>query len=366
MVLTTLHLSSFAVQAKEGDVPEGSAAWTALSAGDQNKRRRSAEERATKLRSPNFSMSRTRLAVRNVPPTWDEKKLRELFIKAVKERATQAQPRVAQVKILREDAAPGGKAVGRSKGVGFVEFGDHEHALCALRQLNNNPAVWGAERRPVVEFAVDDVKALKLREARQAKAKLAAAGGGAPAAAAPAAAAAREQAAPAARRPTASAVGNDGEPKSKRKLRKERREMLKEISKRKEAEAEAGPAAGAPLDKAADKAQKRSQRRRLQRQRQKPGAEAAVPAARPAGGRGAPPPGVVQQSSRRKRAPEDLDALAQGGSEGRMVQRPRRQRDALDQLADKYVAKLAKGGDEGRVKPAAGKPKGGAEKRWFE
>lgn len=40
-----------------------------------------------------------------------------------------------------------------------MEFAEHEHALVALRQLNNNPGTeWGRERRPIVEFAIDNVK----------------------------------------------------------------------------------------------------------------------------------------------------------------------------------------------------------------
>lgn len=52
----------------------------------------------------------------------------------------------------------------KSRGVGFVEFAEHEHALACLRQLNNNPSVVSATRRPVVEFAVESVKIVKARE----------------------------------------------------------------------------------------------------------------------------------------------------------------------------------------------------------
>lgn len=62
------------------------------------------------------------------------------------ERASKATPRVRQVKILVEDEEGSGKGGPRSKGIGFVEFEDHEHALCALRQLNNNPKPWGKVR----------------------------------------------------------------------------------------------------------------------------------------------------------------------------------------------------------------------------
>lgn len=59
----------------------------------------------------------------------------------MKEHASKAQPRVKQAKILRDpertDPADG---LPRSRGLGFVEFTEHEHAICALRHLNNNPA----------------------------------------------------------------------------------------------------------------------------------------------------------------------------------------------------------------------------------
>ncbi|KAL3151924.1 hypothetical protein ABBQ32_001053 [Trebouxia sp. C0010 RCD-2024] len=69
--------------AKEGTIEEGSAAWTTMSATDRSKRKRAAEEKNSKLRSPNFSVSRTRLSVRNIPFTLQEKDLKQLFIAAV-------------------------------------------------------------------------------------------------------------------------------------------------------------------------------------------------------------------------------------------------------------------------------------------
>lgn len=71
-------------QAKEGTIEEGSAAWDSLSVTDRTKRKRAAEEKNTKLRSPNFSVSRTRLSVRNIPLTMQEKALKQLFIAAVR------------------------------------------------------------------------------------------------------------------------------------------------------------------------------------------------------------------------------------------------------------------------------------------
>lgn len=53
--------------------------------------------------------------------------------------------RVLQVKILMEEATAGTPSTRapKSRGRGFIEFTEHEHALCALRQLNNNPQPFG-------------------------------------------------------------------------------------------------------------------------------------------------------------------------------------------------------------------------------
>ncbi len=37
-------------------------------------------------------------------------------------------------------------------------MGDPSHAIAALRQLNNNPKIFGPNRRPIVEFSVENVK----------------------------------------------------------------------------------------------------------------------------------------------------------------------------------------------------------------
>ncbi|KAE8724676.1 hypothetical protein F3Y22_tig00009942pilonHSYRG00038 [Hibiscus syriacus] len=54
----------------------------------------------------------------------------------------------------------------QSRGVAFVEFTEHQHALVALRVLNNNPETFGPEHRPIVEFAIDNVQTLKLRKVK--------------------------------------------------------------------------------------------------------------------------------------------------------------------------------------------------------
>ena len=71
------------VQMKEGLIEEGSQAWQAMSAADQTKRKRAAAEAKTKLKSPNFFVSRTRLCLRNLSHQISEKALKDLVVAAV-------------------------------------------------------------------------------------------------------------------------------------------------------------------------------------------------------------------------------------------------------------------------------------------
>ena len=67
----------------------------------------------------------------------------------VKEHASKAQPRVKQAKILRDpERIEPADGLPRSRGLGFVEFTEHEHAICALRHLNNNPAPFSKHSYP--------------------------------------------------------------------------------------------------------------------------------------------------------------------------------------------------------------------------
>ncbi|KAK9804437.1 hypothetical protein WJX73_000419 [Symbiochloris irregularis] len=157
--------------AKEGAIEEGSQAWQALSAGDRTRRKQAAQDKAVKLRSPNFFVSRTRLSLRSLPRIVDEAALQALLQEAVRARAVKAAPRLKQVKILRDPDKPDKDGKPTSKGMGFAEFESHEHALCALRQLNNNPSVFGEARRPIVEFALENSQTLKRRQEKQDRMK---------------------------------------------------------------------------------------------------------------------------------------------------------------------------------------------------
>jgi nucleolar protein 4 len=149
--------------AQEGEILQDSPASVGVSAADMEKRKRAAEEKMAKLQNPNFSVSSTRLHIRNVPTTMDEKTLRSLFVNAVQAR-TGRQPSVKQARLLRDTERLDGLGQQRSRGMGFVEFAQHQDALAALRAVNNNPTIFGKDRRPIVEFALEDARAARKHD----------------------------------------------------------------------------------------------------------------------------------------------------------------------------------------------------------
>eukprot|EP00792_Barthelona_sp_PAP020_P005163 TRINITY_DN2531_c0_g1_i1.p1 TRINITY_DN2531_c0_g1~~TRINITY_DN2531_c0_g1_i1.p1 ORF type:complete len:772 (+),score=253.14 TRINITY_DN2531_c0_g1_i1:2081-4396(+) len=125
----------------------------------------------SQLQNTNTSISKVRLAVRNLPKEVDEKQLRSLFYEAaeiniaeIAEEIHETVPKrvkIVQVKIMRDDRKTDIDGNLRSRQFGFVEFTDHIHALCALRHLNNNPHALPYKHRLLIEFAIDSVRKLK-------------------------------------------------------------------------------------------------------------------------------------------------------------------------------------------------------------
>ncbi|KAE8008564.1 hypothetical protein FH972_005063 [Carpinus fangiana] len=152
--------------AKEGLILEGTPAAEGVSVSDMSKRQRLERTKTTKLQSPNFHISRTRLIIYNLPKSMTEKGLKKLCIDAVTLRATKQKPVIKQIKFMKDTKKGKVVAKNNSRGVAFVEFTEHQHALVALRVLNNNPETFGPEYRPIVEFAVDNVQTLKQRNAK--------------------------------------------------------------------------------------------------------------------------------------------------------------------------------------------------------
>ncbi|XP_045196395.2 RNA-binding protein 28-like [Mercenaria mercenaria] len=153
--------------AREGMVRPGTQAAEGLAKIDLDKRVKVEALKRQKLKNLDIFISPLRLCVRNIPVNVDDKKLREVF----KTAAGDKQARINECRIMRDRARTNAEGLGKSKSYGFVSFSDHQHALAALRHTNNNPDIFGDKRRLIVEFSLENRKALQAKEKRKAKVK---------------------------------------------------------------------------------------------------------------------------------------------------------------------------------------------------
>ncbi|CBZ29676.1 putative RNA-binding protein [Leishmania mexicana MHOM/GT/2001/U1103] len=130
--------------------------------------------RKQQLTNSNYFVSKTRLSVRNLPRTMSENDMRRLFAEQarayLKKHPEDAEKGkwgkygpIRNVKLLKDTA-------GVSRGYGFIEFVNHNVALNTLRMLNNNPTVFGDQRRLMVSFAIENMSAVqKLQRMKELK-----------------------------------------------------------------------------------------------------------------------------------------------------------------------------------------------------
>lgn len=196
-----LHLASVGSVARDSEEGKGlrEEDWAMRDAAERNKR--------FKLKkNPNTFVSDVRLCVLNLPRGMEEKVLKAMFMEAAisgnndspdGKNARGATPKQTgnAVRITHCSIVRDGKRKNRSKGFGFVTFEKHEHALRALKAVNNNVKAlekfvlekagkrvvsnedaadelrqsWGANRRLLVEFAVEDARQVQVLEAIKEK-----------------------------------------------------------------------------------------------------------------------------------------------------------------------------------------------------
>ncbi|XP_010830067.1 PREDICTED: RNA-binding protein 28 [Bison bison bison] len=141
----------------------GTKAAEGVSAADMAKRERFELLKHQKLKDQNIFVSRTRLCLHNLPKAVDDKQLRKLLLNSTRgEKAV----RIKECRVMRDLKGAYGKIKGQSLGYAFAEFQEHEHALAALRHINNNPEIFGPQKRPIVEFSLEDRRKLKVKELR--------------------------------------------------------------------------------------------------------------------------------------------------------------------------------------------------------
>ncbi|XP_062956064.1 RNA-binding protein 28 [Cynocephalus volans] len=149
--------------AREGLIRAGTKAAEGVSAADMAKRERFELLKHQKLKDQNIFVSRTRLCLHNLPKAVDDKQLRKLLLNAIR---GEKGVRIKECRVMRDLKGVHGNMKGQSLGYAFAEFQEHEHALGALRHINNNPEIFGPQKRPIVEFSLEDRRKLKMKELR--------------------------------------------------------------------------------------------------------------------------------------------------------------------------------------------------------
>lgn len=161
-----------------GDIPETSPKWQNLSKSEQRQREEGRKERKWRINNPNFAIHPQRLSVRNLPTFVDANKLREAVLKNLvqtskegkkQDRLKQAREAILKAILVRDSERRSEDGERRSKGFGFIAFKDHDSAMRTLEFLNDNPTVFGGARRPIVEFAVEDKRKLRMLEEEKEK-----------------------------------------------------------------------------------------------------------------------------------------------------------------------------------------------------
>ncbi|KAA0715143.1 RNA-binding protein 28 [Triplophysa tibetana] len=147
---------------REGLIRPGSNAAEGVSESDMAKRIRFQDINRQKLKDVRMVVSKTRLCVHNLPKRLQRPQFLKISLKA----AGDIGARITECRVMYDKKPIRGQVMGQSLGYGFVEFEAEEHALQALRHLNNNPEIFGAQKRPIVEFALEDTRKLQLKARR--------------------------------------------------------------------------------------------------------------------------------------------------------------------------------------------------------
>ncbi|EYC07786.1 hypothetical protein Y032_0069g394 [Ancylostoma ceylanicum] len=149
-----------------GLIREGTSAAKGMSPEDATKRQRLAEVSRKKLENLHMFVSPTRLMIHNLPLTMTDEKLKQIC-----RNATGAAGVITECRIWKDTSKVDAKGNPRSKGFAFVNFAEHKDALACLQKLNNNPSTFTNERRPIVEFSIENLLAIRAKARRAANNK---------------------------------------------------------------------------------------------------------------------------------------------------------------------------------------------------
>ncbi|XP_047478166.1 RNA-binding protein 28-like [Penaeus chinensis] len=152
--------------AREGFIREGTQAAADVSKTDLALRVRLTQVKKRLLKNLHMFISPNRLCVNNLPEKLTDNEFKQIFVQNSPKGAKITEARIMKdLRTLSDDGTP------VSKGYGFISFAEHEHALQALRKVNNNPDVFTVFKRPIVEFSVENRAILNAREKRMEKSR---------------------------------------------------------------------------------------------------------------------------------------------------------------------------------------------------
>lgn len=158
--------------AKEGVIYQNSYEAEGMSKSDLLKRQKLEAINTQKLKLLHFFVSPTRLSVHNIPTKTTDEELRNIFMKAIGELPGKTKlTNIIECRIMRDLTRVSSNGVGKSKGYGFVEFTSFDLAKKALHSVNNNPDVFANGTRLIVQFSIEDMRALKKKKERSEKSK---------------------------------------------------------------------------------------------------------------------------------------------------------------------------------------------------
>jgi len=130
---------------------------------DLRKRQNLEDVKKQKLKNPSYFISPTRLTIHNLPVNIDDEKLRKVIIQTLKDNNIPMKDIILnECRVMKKS-----KEAKKSFGFGFINLSRHEIALRVIELLNNNKYVFGPNRRPIVQFSIENRQALQLKEQRR-------------------------------------------------------------------------------------------------------------------------------------------------------------------------------------------------------
>jgi len=136
-----------------------------MSQTDSQLRERLILSAKNKLKNLLMYVSPNRLVIHNIPFSYTDDQLRKCCNAAAKCDPTA----ITECRIMRQwkgEDAKGRPVLGKSKGFAFVCFKNHATALACLQKMNNDPDLFSNERRPIIEFSVESLHAIRIKEKR--------------------------------------------------------------------------------------------------------------------------------------------------------------------------------------------------------